>query len=200
MHLATLYRPLSLLRPHAHVRPRRRRRELPGAVPRTMPTCSACRRNICWSARTSTRRWASCGARTSRARSWQPTTARGPRIDAIRQFTFGGTLDYIEHGRRDLETRGIGDKFVTEFENSDRVTVDLLRSYEFLVEPFQIASNVAIPIGGTVSRTCSCRTSWASSGRVSRHRVRAARDVLRRRHRRVRVPPGAHRPDAEDVD
>ena len=47
-----------------------------------------------------------------------------PAIDAIRQFTFGGTLDYIEHGRRDLETRGIGDKFVTEFENCDRVTVD----------------------------------------------------------------------------
>ena len=69
-------------------------------------------------------------------------------IEAIRQFTFGGSVDYIENGRRDLETRGIGGKFITEFENSDRITVDLLRSYELLVEPFQIASNVAIPIGG----------------------------------------------------
>ncbi len=69
-------------------------------------------------------------------------------IEAIRQFTFGGSVDYIENGRRDLETRGIGGKFITEFENSDRITVDLLRSYELLVEPFRIASNVAIPIGG----------------------------------------------------
>ena len=69
-------------------------------------------------------------------------------IEAIRQFTFGGSVDYIENGRRDLETRGIGGKFITEFENSDRITVDLLRSYELLVEPFQIASDVAIPIGG----------------------------------------------------
>ena len=69
-------------------------------------------------------------------------------IEAIRQFTFGGSLDYIENGRRDLETRGAGAKFVTEFENSDRITLDFLRSYELLVEPFQIASDVAIPIGG----------------------------------------------------
>ena len=69
-------------------------------------------------------------------------------IEAIRQFTFGGSVDYIENGRRDLETRGIGGKFITEFENSDRITVDLLHSYELLVEPFQIASDVAIPIGG----------------------------------------------------
>ena len=68
-------------------------------------------------------------------------------IEAIRQFTFGGSVDYIENGARDLETRGIGGKFITEFENSDRLTVDLLRSYELLVEPFEIASNVAIPIG-----------------------------------------------------
>ena len=69
-------------------------------------------------------------------------------IEAIRQFTFGGSLDYIENGARDLETRGARAKFVTELENSDRITADLLRSYELLVEPFQIATDVAIPVGG----------------------------------------------------
>ena len=71
-----------------------------------------------------------------------------PAIEAIRQFTFGGSVDYIENGARDLETRGVRAKFVTELENSDRITADLLRSYELLVEPFQVASSVAIPIGG----------------------------------------------------
>ena len=71
-----------------------------------------------------------------------------PAIEAIRQFTFGGSVDYIENGARDLETRGVRARFVTELENSDRITADLLRSYELLVEPFRIARDVAIPIGG----------------------------------------------------
>ncbi len=71
-----------------------------------------------------------------------------PAIDAIRQFTFGGSLDYIENGARDLETRAARGQFVTELENSDRFTVDVMRSYELLVEPFEVATDVAIPIGG----------------------------------------------------
>ena len=71
-----------------------------------------------------------------------------PTIEAIRQFTFGGSLDYIENGARDLETRAVRGQFITEFENSDRVTVDLMRNYELLVEPFEVARDVAIPVGG----------------------------------------------------
>ncbi len=71
-----------------------------------------------------------------------------PAIEAVRQFTFGGSLDYIENGRRDLETRAARGQFVTELENSDRFTVDVMRSYELLVEPFDVAKDVAIPIGG----------------------------------------------------
>ena len=121
-------------------------------------------------------------------------------IEAIRQFTFGGSVDYIENGRRDLETRGIGGKFITEFENSDRITVDLLRSYELLVEPFQIASNVAIPIGGYEFQDVFLSYIHGPAAAGLGHRVRAAGDVLRRRPDGVRVPPGAHRADAADVD
>ena len=71
-----------------------------------------------------------------------------PAIEAIRQFTLGGSLDYIENGARDLETRAARAEFVTEFENSDRVTVDVMQNYELLVEPFEVATDVAIPIGG----------------------------------------------------
>ena len=71
-----------------------------------------------------------------------------PAIEAIRQFTFGGSLDYIENGARDLETRAVRGQFVTELENSDRFTVDVMRNYELLVEPFEVHRDVAIPIGG----------------------------------------------------
>ncbi len=71
-----------------------------------------------------------------------------PAIEAIRQFTFGGSVDYIENGARDLETRAVRGQFITELENSDRFTVDLMRSYELLVEPFEVATDVAIPVGG----------------------------------------------------
>ena len=83
--------------------------------------------------------------RTFLAAQYRP---RPRGIEAIRQFTFGASLDYIENGERDLETRAAGARFVTELENSDRLTVDLLRSYELLVEPFDVADDVAIPVGG----------------------------------------------------
>ena len=71
-----------------------------------------------------------------------------PAIEAIRQFTFGGSVDYIENGARDLETRAVRGQFITELENSDRFTVDVMRNYELLVEPFEVHKDVAIPIGG----------------------------------------------------
>ena len=89
-------------------------------------------------------------------------------IEAVRQFTFGGSVDYIENGRRDLETRGIGGKFITEFENSDRITVDLLRSYETArrAVPDRHAT-WRFPSGATSSRTSSCSYFMGQQRRVS---------------------------------
>ena len=69
-------------------------------------------------------------------------------IRSVRQFTFGGSLDYIENGAAQIETRIAQLRFNTEFENSDQFTVDVQDSYELLVRPFRIASDVTIPIGG----------------------------------------------------
>ena len=71
-----------------------------------------------------------------------------PAIEAVRQFTWGGSLDYIEDGAGRLETRAAQLRFTTEFESSDEINVDFLRSYELLVEPFDITPDVTIPIGG----------------------------------------------------
>ena len=70
-------------------------------------------------------------------------------IESIRQFTLEGRLDYFltaDEGR--LETRLRGVSVAAELENSDRVRVDFLNSFELLEEPFAIAPDVTIPVGG----------------------------------------------------
>ena len=73
----------------------------------------------------------------------RPTT-----IDLVRQFTFGGKIDYIETVAGQLETRNLNASFETEFENSDLFIADVQQSYEFLFDPFDIASGISIPVGG----------------------------------------------------
>ena len=70
-------------------------------------------------------------------------------IEWVRQFTVEGRVDYFltaDTGR--LETRLRVARFDTEFENSDRFGVSFTNSYELLEEPFEIAPNVTIPVGG----------------------------------------------------
>ena len=68
-------------------------------------------------------------------------------IEAVRQFTVGGSIDFIETTAGLLETRIAQARFQTEFENSDRLGADVQQSYEFLAEPFDIADGVTIPPG-----------------------------------------------------
>ena len=73
-----------------------------------------------------------------------------PAMRAVRQFTLGASLDYIEQDSTGvLETRLAQARFQTEFENSDRFSFDIQESYEFLEEPFDIApdDNISIPVG-----------------------------------------------------
>ena len=69
-------------------------------------------------------------------------------IDVVRQFTWGGSLDYIENGAGQVETRAAALRFDTELENSDQLHVDFMRNYELLAEPFEITPDVTIPVGG----------------------------------------------------
>ena len=93
-----------------------------------------------------------------------------PAIRAVRQFTWGASLDYIENDRTGrLETRLAQARFQTEFENSDRFTVDVQDSYELLLEPFDIAPNdgVSIPIGGYGFQDLFASYSMGAQRRVS---------------------------------
>ena len=69
-------------------------------------------------------------------------------IEAVRQFVFGASLDYVETGSGAVETRIAQARFETELENSDRLAFDVQRSYELLARDFTLAPDVTIPIGG----------------------------------------------------
>ena len=68
-------------------------------------------------------------------------------IESVRQFTFGGSLDYIETGAGTVETRIAQLRFQTEFENGDRFGVDTQRSYELIPYAFPLGGNVSINPG-----------------------------------------------------
>jgi len=71
-----------------------------------------------------------------------------PEMELIRQFTLKGRVDYVETVASALETRNLNGSFQTEFENSDRFIADVQQSFEFLSQPFNITSNISIPVGG----------------------------------------------------
>ncbi len=73
---------------------------------------------------------------------------RPASLALVRQFKFGGSFDYIETVAGQVESRIARGSFETEFENSDRFVADVQKSYEFLFDPFDIADDVTIPVGG----------------------------------------------------
>ncbi|MFN7913964.1 MAG: DUF5916 domain-containing protein [Vicinamibacterales bacterium] len=70
------------------------------------------------------------------------------RFKGIRQFTYQGTLEYIENGAGQLETRVQTGRFAAERQNSDVFSVEASRDYELLLRPFTVAKGVSIPRGG----------------------------------------------------
>ena len=102
----------------------------------------------------STRKSGSSGGTTS-VRSYVSGrfSPRPQSIDAVRKFTWEGSLDYTvaaEAGH--VETRLQKARFETEFERGDRFNVELTESYEFLARPFDITDEVTIPVGGYTFR------------------------------------------------
>jgi len=71
-------------------------------------------------------------------------------IDAVRQFRFVGSVDYVLTADTNLlETRTNQFEVQTEFENSDRFGVTLRDNYELLLEPFSPGGgDFSIPVGG----------------------------------------------------
>ena len=69
-------------------------------------------------------------------------------IAAIRKLSWEGRFDYVTDRAGLVETRQAAGRFGIEFENSDMFDINYTRSYEFLEDPFGIAPDVTIPVGG----------------------------------------------------
>ena len=66
----------------------------------------------------------------------------------MRQFTYQGTVEYIENGAGQLESRNQTAHFEIERQNSDAFTIDAGTNYELLLRPFAVAKGVTIAPGG----------------------------------------------------
>jgi hypothetical protein len=93
------------------------------------------------------------------------------RLKSIRRFIFQGNVEYIENNRGRLDFSEQSVQFGIEFFNSNRLNIDYARDYEFIPEPFAIASNVTVPAGGytyqNVLTSFSVGTQHRLSGNVS---------------------------------
>ena len=98
------------------------------------------------------------------------TANYGPRprsIESVRQFTFGGSLDYIETGAGMVETRIAQLRFQTEFENGDRLGVDAQRNYELIPYAFPLGGGVSINPGHYDFQDYYASYSMSAQRRVS---------------------------------
>jgi len=66
----------------------------------------------------------------------------------VRKWTYQGSFEYITDNDNRLESRELQGEFSTDFHSSDIFSVQYSRLYESLQEPFRIAQNVRIPVGG----------------------------------------------------
>ena len=87
-------------------------------------------------------------------------------LDAVRKFSWTGSIAYIENGAGRLETRELEGEFGTEFESGDQLTVGYVDTYEFLPQPSDI-SRVTLPVGGYDFTTGRFDFSFARRRKVS---------------------------------
>jgi hypothetical protein len=66
----------------------------------------------------------------------------------VRRYSYTGTFNYIENGRGRLDLRTGHGEFATEYQNGDRFIAGFDRTYEYLPQPFRIATGITLPVGG----------------------------------------------------
>ena len=71
-----------------------------------------------------------------------------PNIDLIRQMEFGTAFEYISNQKGELETRVFELEWEARFESGDDLNLQFTRTFERLVDPFQIRGGVGtVPVG-----------------------------------------------------
>ena len=87
-------------------------------------------------------------------------TPRPRRRALVRKFTYLASVDYVTNAGADsVQNRETRAEFDTEFQSSDRFTVDFTRAYELVPKSFVIAPDVLVPAQGYATQTV--RTSYS---------------------------------------
>jgi TolB-like protein len=88
-------------------------------------------------------------------------------ITAVRKLRWEGSFDYITNGAGRVETRIASGAFGAELANSDQFLVETSRNYEFLADPFDIATGVVIPVAGYTFTDTRASYSFGAQRRIS---------------------------------
>ena len=92
---------------------------------------------------------------------------RPESIEAVRKFSWEGQFDHVTSAAGFLETREAEGLFGIEFENSDRFQFSFADTYDFLKQPFAIAPDIVIPVGGYDFLNTRVGYNFGSQRRVS---------------------------------
>ena len=92
---------------------------------------------------------------------------RPQSIESVRKFSWEGQFDYITNAAGFLETRETEGLFGIEFENSDRFQFSFTNTYDFLRQPFSIASGIVIPVRGYDFHNTRVGYTFGSQRRLS---------------------------------
>jgi hypothetical protein len=88
--------------------------------------------------------------------------------DLIRKYTLQASLDYYEGDSSGLvETREALGEFEIQLESGERWRNSIAQNFEYLVEPFEIADDVVIPVGGYEFVTVQSRYTFGPQRPVS---------------------------------
>ena len=87
----------------------------------------------------------------------------------VRKYSWIGSIEYIENGSGQLETRNWNGEFEVAFNNSDRFLISYIDTYEFLPRPFLIATDVTLPVGDYSFKSGQVNYEFGSQRNPSGH-------------------------------
>lgn len=92
---------------------------------------------------------------------------RPANLTSVRKLSWETSFDYVTNGAGRVETRIATGVFGIEFENSDQLFVETSHNYEYLSDPFDIASDVSLAIGGYSFTDTRASFAFGNQRRVS---------------------------------
>jgi len=91
---------------------------------------------------------------------------RPRNVPLVRRFTWETSVEYLQNGQGQLETRVQNGRFNVEFESSDQFSVDVNRNYEFIDRAFTL-TGVTIPVGSYSFSDVDVRYAFGQQRRIS---------------------------------